>query len=84
MTPTILTKDGKLWLVTGTPGGSRIITMVLQQVLNMIDFEMNVVEATAVPRMHYQGIHIQDDVLFGASDYRKPGGGSTRKLNAKN
>jgi gamma-glutamyltranspeptidase/glutathione hydrolase len=46
MSPTIVVKDGKTWLVTGSPGGSRIITTVLQMVVNTIDFGMNVAEAT--------------------------------------
>ncbi|NYZ51117.1 gamma-glutamyltransferase, partial [Escherichia coli] len=46
MSPTIVVKDGKTWLVTGSPGGSRIITTVLQMVVNSIDYGMNVAEAT--------------------------------------
>ncbi|MBN0203768.1 gamma-glutamyltransferase, partial [Pseudomonas aeruginosa] len=46
MSPTIVVKDGKTWLVTGSPGGSRIITTVLQMVVNTIDVGMNVAEAT--------------------------------------
>ncbi|ADV00815.1 gamma-glutamyltransferase [Alicycliphilus denitrificans] len=54
MTPTIVLKDGKPWLVTGSPGGARIITTVLQQVVNAIDFGMNPAEAAATPRFHHQ------------------------------
>ncbi|ECD8074030.1 gamma-glutamyltransferase [Salmonella enterica] len=54
MSPTIVVKDGKTWLVTGSPGGSRIITTVLQMVVNTIDFGMNVAEATNAPRFHHQ------------------------------
>ncbi|TCV95639.1 gamma-glutamyltransferase [Biostraticola tofi] len=54
MSPTIIVRDGKVWLVTGTPGGSRIITSVLQLIVNMIDFKMNVAEATEAPRFHQQ------------------------------
>ncbi len=54
MSPTIVAKEGKTWLVTGSPGGSRIITTVLQIVVNSIDFRMNVAEATAAPRFHHQ------------------------------
>ena len=53
MSPTIVVKDGKTWLVTGSPG-SRIITTVLQMVVNTIDFGMNVAEATNAPRFHHQ------------------------------
>ena len=54
MTPTILVKDGKTRLVVGSPGGSRIITTVLQVVLNVVDFKMNVQEAVDAPRFHHQ------------------------------
>lgn len=54
MSPTIVVKEGKTWLVTGSPGGSRIITTVLQMVVNTIDFDMNVAEATNAPRFHHQ------------------------------
>lgn len=54
MSPTIVLKDGKPFLATGTPGGSRIITTTLQMILNVIDHDMNVAEATLSPRMHHQ------------------------------
>ena len=54
MSPTIVLKDGKPFLVTGSPGGSRIITTVLQIILNVIDHQMNVAEATVAPRIHHQ------------------------------
>ncbi len=54
MAPTIVLKDGKPYLVTGSPGGSTIITVVLQEILNVLAFNMNVAEATAVPRVHHQ------------------------------
>ena len=54
MTPLILRKDGKPVLVTGSPGGSTIITAVLQMVLNVAAFDMNVAQATNMPRMHHQ------------------------------
>lgn len=54
MTPTIVLRDGKPYLVTGTPGGSRIITTVLQIVLNVLDHDMNVAEAVHAPRIHHQ------------------------------
>ncbi|MCH5375361.1 MAG: gamma-glutamyltransferase [Planctomycetes bacterium] len=54
MTPTIVLDDGEPWFATGSPGGSRIITSVLQMVVNMIDHQMNLAEATAAPRMHHQ------------------------------
>jgi gamma-glutamyltranspeptidase/glutathione hydrolase len=54
MTPTIMTRDGKPVLILGTPGGSRIITTVLQTILNVVDFQMNIQEAVDVPRIHNQ------------------------------
>ncbi|HAC65351.1 MAG TPA: gamma-glutamyltransferase, partial [Cyanothece sp. UBA12306] len=54
MTPTIVMKEGKPWLVTGSPGGSRIITTTLQIIMNIIDHEMNIAEATNAPRIHHQ------------------------------
>jgi gamma-glutamyltranspeptidase/glutathione hydrolase len=54
MTPTIITRDGKPVLILGTPGGSRIITTVLQTILNVVDFQMNIQEAVDAPRIHNQ------------------------------
>ena len=51
MMPTLVFKDGKPWLVTGTPGGSTIIDTVLQVIVNVIDFDLNVAEATHQPRI---------------------------------
>ncbi|OOF79238.1 gamma-glutamyltransferase [Rodentibacter caecimuris] len=54
MTPTIVLKDNKPWLVTGSPGGARIITTVLQSISNTIDHNMNPAEAIVAPRIHHQ------------------------------
>ena len=54
MTPTIVTKDGKLLMVVGTPGGSRIPSAVIETISNMIDFGMTVTEAVDAPRIHHQ------------------------------
>jgi len=54
MTPTLLFKDGQPWIATGSPGGSRIITIVLQVITNVVDFDMNIAAASAMPRMHHQ------------------------------
>ncbi len=54
MTPTIIEKDGKLWMVLGTPGGSTIITSVLQTILNVYEFNMGMQEAVNQPRFHHQ------------------------------
>ena len=61
MSPTIVTKDGKLAMVIGTPGGSHIPTGVLQVMLNMIDHGMTVTEATDAPRIHAQWL---PDVIY--------------------
>lgn len=61
MTPTIVFKDGKPFIATGTPGGSTIITNTMQQVLNMIAFDMNPMEANVAPRIHHQWL---PDMLF--------------------
>ena len=54
MTPTIVLKDGKLFMTAGAPGGSRISTAVLQVILNVLDFGMNVQDAIDAPRFHHQ------------------------------
>ena len=54
MTPTIVLKNDKPWLVTGSPGGARIITTVLQSIVNTIDHGMNPAEAIVTPRVHHQ------------------------------
>ncbi|MEM8889744.1 MAG: gamma-glutamyltransferase, partial [Bacteroidota bacterium] len=61
MTPSIVFKDGKPYLVTGSPGGSRIITTVLQVILNALVHEMNVAEASHAARIHHQWF---PDILY--------------------
>jgi gamma-glutamyltranspeptidase/glutathione hydrolase len=56
MTPTILLKHGRPFLVTGSPGGSRIITAVLQVIVNVIDRGMSIADAVAAPRVHDQWV----------------------------
>lgn len=62
MTPTIVEKDGKLFMVVGSPGGSTIITSVLQNILNIIEFDMGMQESVAAPRFHHQWL--PDVILF--------------------
>ena len=62
MTPTIVFKDGKPFLVTGSPGGSRIITTVLQVIVNVIDHGMTIADAVAAPRIHHQWL--PDEVVL--------------------
>jgi len=54
MSPTIVTKDGKPFMVIGSPGGSRIITITLEAILNVVDFGMNISQAVNAPRIHHQ------------------------------
>lgn len=54
MSPTIVTRDGRLFLVVGSPGGPRIISSVLQAILNVVDFGMDVQQAVDAPRIHHQ------------------------------
>ncbi|MDH5582846.1 MAG: gamma-glutamyltransferase [Gammaproteobacteria bacterium] len=61
MTPVIVFADGEPWFATGSPGGSRIITAVLQVIVNVIDHGMNLAEAADAPRMHHQWF---PDALF--------------------
>lgn len=61
MTPTMVEKDGKLYLVAGTPGGSTIITSVLQTIINVIDHKMDMQSAVDAPRFHHQWL---PDVLY--------------------
>ena len=65
MTPTIIMKDGKPYLVTGSPGGSRIISTVLQVIVNVLDHEMPLSDATAAPRLHHQWLPDQVSVERG-------------------
>ncbi|MER8700053.1 gamma-glutamyltransferase [Mesorhizobium sp. M0207] len=54
MSPTILAKDGKPFMVIGSPGGSRIITITLEAIVNVVDHGMNIQEAIDAPRIHHQ------------------------------
>ncbi|MEE9272488.1 MAG: gamma-glutamyltransferase [Robiginitomaculum sp.] len=54
MTPVIVKKNGEAYFISGSPGGSTIITVVLQNILNAIDFDMNAMEAVTAPRIHHQ------------------------------
>lgn len=112
MSPTIVFRDGEPWLATGSPGGSRIITAVLQTITNSMAFDMNVASAAAAPRVHHQwlpetlllergispdtrrllqamghevvdtqrtlgrmqSIVLEEGLLYGATDARRPGG----------
>lgn len=66
MTPTIVEKDGKLFMIIGTPGGSTIITSVFQTILNVIEFDQNIEEAVGSPRFHHQWLPDEIFVENGA------------------
>ncbi|QNF35678.1 gamma-glutamyltransferase [Adhaeribacter swui] len=74
MTPTILERDGKLFMVVGTPGGSTIITSVFQTILNVLDHDMSMQEAVNAKRVHSQWlpdeIRYEDDAL-SATEIKK-------------
>jgi gamma-glutamyltranspeptidase/glutathione hydrolase len=65
MAPTLIEKDGRVFLVLGSPGGSRIITAVLETILNIVDYGMTPQQAVDVPRLHHQGQ--PDEVYFERS-----------------
>lgn len=65
MTPTIVEKDGKLLMVVGTPGGSTIITSVLQNILNIVEYDMGMQESVSAPRFHHQWL--PDHIAFEKS-----------------
>ncbi|MEQ8217700.1 MAG: gamma-glutamyltransferase [Arenibacter sp.] len=62
MTPTIVEKNGKLWMVVGTPGGSTIITAVAQTILNSYEYNMSMQDAVNAPRFHHQWL--PDAIIF--------------------
>ncbi|HEY9002335.1 MAG TPA: gamma-glutamyltransferase [Mucilaginibacter sp.] len=68
MTPTILEKDGKLFMVVGTPGGSTIITSVFQTILNVIEFNQSMQQAVSSKRFHHQWLPDEVDIEKGAID----------------
>ncbi len=69
MSPTIVEKEGKLWMVVGTPGGSTIITSVLQTILNVHEFKMGMQEAINQPRFHHQWL--PDVIMMEPNKFNK-------------
>jgi gamma-glutamyltranspeptidase/glutathione hydrolase len=69
MSPTIVEKDGKLFMVVGTPGGSTIITSVLQTILNVYEFDLSMQEAVDSPRFHHQWL--PDVIVFEPNSFSK-------------
>ncbi len=93
MSPTIVLKDGKPWLATGSPGGARIITTTLQTIVDMIDFGMNPAEAGSAVRIHHQwqpdelrvekGLNADTTALLAAMGYKvveQPAMGRTQTI----
>ena len=78
MTPTIVEKDGKLFMVVGTPGGSTIITSVLQTILNVYEYKFSMQEAVNAPRFHHQWL--PDLITFEPSTFEN---NTIDKLKAK-
>jgi len=78
MTPTIVEKNGALYLVVGTPGGSTIITSVLQTLLNVYEYGMDIQSAVSAPRFHHQWL--PDDVIFEPHQFESK---LIQDLNAK-
>jgi gamma-glutamyltranspeptidase/glutathione hydrolase len=68
MSPTIVLKDGRPVLVTGSPGGSRIISTVLQVIVNVLDYNMDVASAVAAPRLHHQWLPDEVRIERGFAD----------------
>ncbi len=69
MTPTIVLRGGKVWFAVGSPGGSTIINTVLQVVVNVIDFGMNIQQAVDAPRFHHQWL--PDELAWEAFEFPK-------------
>ena len=68
MTPTLVEKDDKFWMTVGTPGGSTIITSVLQTILNVYEFDLTIQEAVNAPRFHHQWL--PDNVMFEPNSFK--------------
>jgi gamma-glutamyltranspeptidase/glutathione hydrolase len=68
MTPTIVEKNDEFWMSVGTPGGSTIITSVLQTILNVHEFDMTMQEAVNAPRFHHQWL--PDEIVFETKGFK--------------
>jgi gamma-glutamyltranspeptidase/glutathione hydrolase len=68
MTPTIVEKNNEFWMSVGTPGGSTIITSVLQTILNVHEFDMTMQEAVNAPRFHHQWL--PDEIVFETKGFK--------------
>jgi gamma-glutamyltranspeptidase/glutathione hydrolase len=81
MTPTIVEKNGNLYMVVGTPGGSTIITSVLQTILNVHEFKMTMQDAVNSPRFHHQWL--PDDIKMEPNLFDKSVINQLEKLGYK-
>ena len=79
MTPTIVERKGKLSMIVGTPGGSKIITSVLQTILNVYEFGMDVQNAVSAPRFHHQWL--PDNIVLEPGRFNQ---NTVKKLQEKN
>jgi gamma-glutamyltranspeptidase/glutathione hydrolase len=72
MTPTFVFRDGRLWLVLGSPGGPTIFTTVFQVIVNRVDFGLPLAEAVAAPRFHHQWPPLRkgSDPIFIEQDFK--------------
>lgn len=77
MTPTIITKNGKLFMAAGAPGGSRITTGVMEVILDVLDFHMNPQDAVDLPRFHMQW---RPDILYLQSGFPQANAEALRKM----
>lgn len=86
MSPTIVFKEGAPYLATGSPGGSTIITTVLQILLNVLEFDMNIMEASAQPRVHHQWlpdiVMVEPDLSRDTLDLLRDRGFTFRRSDA--
>jgi gamma-glutamyltranspeptidase/glutathione hydrolase len=81
MTPTIVLRDGKLLFAIGSPGGPTIINTVLQVVVNVIDFRMNIQQAIDAPRFHHQWL--PDEIYWEEHEFNKDTRGALERLGHK-
>ncbi len=82
MSPTIVTKDGKGILITGSPGGATIITTTLQVILNVVDHQMNIADAVSLPRFHHQWL--PDLIMHEAYAFSPDTSAALKKLGHNN
>jgi len=80
MTPTIVLKDNKAYIVAGTPGGTTITTSVFQTMVNMLEFDMNAYDAVNKPKFHHQWL---PDLIFVEPDFNAETRSALEKMGYK-